>query len=104
MTFSFSHLFILGSVFSAMVLPLFFFTFLLPGAVVALNDWSVPCFQGQCSYDIRNGTAGGSVTLVSFAINMFSLQGEIVFVLMSCDEYGRQLRAASHRCQLLDVA
>ncbi|KAK7049915.1 hypothetical protein VNI00_005345 [Paramarasmius palmivorus] len=29
---------------------------LLSGAAFALNDWTVPCFEGKCSYDIEGGS------------------------------------------------
>lgn len=46
---------------------------ILPAVLLAVhfaraeNDWSVPCLDGQCSYDIQNGTARGTLTLVRFA-------------------------------------
>ena len=40
--------------------------FLVQNVAFALNDWNVPCLGGQCSYDVSNGTASGSIALVCF--------------------------------------
>ena len=43
---------------------------LLPSIVSAANDWTKPCHDGTCAYDLHNstsphGVAGGSLFLVS---------------------------------------
>lgn len=43
-------------------------TFFFLGRVRAANDWSVPCLVGQCSYDLKNDTASGSLQIVSLTI------------------------------------
>ncbi|KAI0092175.1 hypothetical protein BDY19DRAFT_884355 [Irpex rosettiformis] len=38
-------------------------TLLFLGRARATNDWSIPCLSGQCSYDLQNSTASGSLQL-----------------------------------------
>jgi hypothetical protein len=41
---------------------------------LAVNDWSVPCIQGKCSWDIPADTgASGSLKIVSLCLFMPSL-------------------------------
>ena len=42
-------------------------TLLYLGGARAANDWSVPCLTGQCSYDLQNSTASGSLQIVSIS-------------------------------------
>ena len=53
------------SLLSPMVATLIAFASLLPAVAFALNDWSVPCLQGQCAYDLSSGGASGSMMIVS---------------------------------------
>jgi hypothetical protein len=40
---------------------------------LAANDWSVPCTDGTCEYDLAasNTTAGGNVKIVCFCFHMW---------------------------------
>ena len=46
---------------------LLFLVVLLVTACRAANDWSQPCFNGRCSYDVPESTkSSGSMIIVSF--------------------------------------
>lgn len=42
-------------------------------AARALNDWTTPCHNGTCTYDVVNDTASGTVTIVSVHLVFFTL-------------------------------
>lgn len=47
-------------------------TLLFVYSAQAANDWSQACLSGKCSYDVVNGTASGTVSIVSNAIFEYS--------------------------------
>lgn len=57
--------------FSSLFLPA---TLLFISTAKAVNDWSVPCHSGSCAYTVNNGTASGSMMIVS------TLSGPFVIV------------------------
>ena len=65
----FFHLYFLSP--STMFTTIAALSLLLFGAANALNDWSVPCTDGTCSWDLENpanrgkGTATGTLQVVS---------------------------------------
>lgn len=48
------------------------FTASLASTALALNDWSKPCFNGECSYDLPSHAGGpvGSLKIVSSNYNL----------------------------------
>ena len=47
-----------------MISPVFVLLSVLPALVSAANDWSVPCFQGVCAYDIKQDENDMPATMV----------------------------------------
>ena len=47
-----------------MISPVFVLLGVLPALVSAANDWSVPCFQGVCAYDIKQDENDMPATMV----------------------------------------
>lgn len=52
----------------------------MPSVALALNDWNVPCLNGQCSYDVSNGTVSGSMSIVSYPVHVSDRELRIVCI------------------------
>ncbi|KAJ3528236.1 hypothetical protein NM688_g8023 [Phlebia brevispora] len=71
---------------SAGIVPVtFFLALLMPGVALALNDWSVPCLEGQCSYDLSNGTVGGSISLSGPSSAISDITSAAGWTIIDCD-------------------
>ncbi|KAG7095281.1 hypothetical protein E1B28_006053 [Marasmius oreades] len=65
-------------------LPAFALTILLPLSTYAKNDWSIPCFDGTCSYDSPAGL--GSVTIWGTPSAIADITKTAGWTILNCDE------------------
>ncbi|KAG9226943.1 hypothetical protein CCMSSC00406_0003384 [Pleurotus cornucopiae] len=71
---------------SQRILPLVILALSLVSATSAFNDWSVPCFHGECAYDTSSTTMGsGTVQLFGSPKSMTDITSAAGWVILDCD-------------------
>ncbi|KAL4269345.1 hypothetical protein AB1N83_001910 [Pleurotus pulmonarius] len=71
---------------SQRILPLVILALSLVSATSAFNDWSVPCFHGECAYDTSSSSMGsGTVQLFGSPKGMTDITPAAGWVILDCD-------------------
>ncbi|KAG9226940.1 hypothetical protein CCMSSC00406_0003387 [Pleurotus cornucopiae] len=71
---------------SQRILPLVILALSLVSAASAFNDWSVPCFHGECAYDASSSTVGsGTVQLFGSPKGLTDITPAAGWVILDCD-------------------
>ncbi|KAI0340900.1 hypothetical protein BDW22DRAFT_1333399 [Trametopsis cervina] len=59
--------------------------FLFIGYARAVNDWKTPCLSGQCSYDVKNGPATGSVLISGSSAAISDITTAAGWTILNCN-------------------
>ncbi|KAF7439850.1 hypothetical protein PC9H_000187 [Pleurotus ostreatus] len=71
---------------SQRILPVVILALSLVSATSAFNDWSVPCFHGECAYDTSSSSVGsGTVQLFGSPKGMTDITPAAGWVILDCD-------------------
>lgn len=69
-------------------------TLLFIGYVRAANDWSKPCHDGSCSYDVKNGTVSGTMLIVSPCSTVHASFHLLTILFMDSLDHQRRFRTS----------